>query len=307
MSIILNGTTGVTTPAAIATTITSPAATSLTIQSAGVTAITVDTAQNVGIGSTSSGERLRLYVTPVATSEIAVFANDYTAGTARTAIRMGFSGFGYGARIVSEGNPSLTNSNSLVFERGIGAPGYAECGRFDSSGNLLVGTTNASFPVSGFTTEVNAGGLGVYTRLSIGHSSTAGPGEAFMRFLKNSIQIGSISQNSTSTAFNTSSDYRLKEAVAPMTGALAKVALLKPCTYKWKVDGSDGQGFIAHELAEVESGCVTGNKDAIDTEGNPQYQGIDTSFLVATLTAAIQEQQALIESLTNRITALENK
>jgi hypothetical protein len=115
-----------------------------------------------------------------------------------------------------------------------------------------------------------------------------------------------------------------------MTGALAKVALLKPVTYKWNVDGSDGQGFIAHELDEVVPGCVTGEKDAVeeqeyqvtpavkDEEGRivteavmgtrtvPKYQGIDTSFLVATLTAAIQEQQALITALTTRITALES-
>jgi hypothetical protein len=90
-----------------------------------------------------------------------------------------------------------------------------------------------------------------------------------------------------------------------MVGALDTVAALKPVTYKWKVDGSDGQGFIAHELQEVVPDCVSGEKDAIDKEGNPQHQGIDTSFLVATLTAAIQEQQALITSLTARITALE--
>jgi hypothetical protein len=88
-----------------------------------------------------------------------------------------------------------------------------------------------------------------------------------------------------------------------MTGALAKVALLKPCTYKWNADGSDGEGFIAHELAEVVPQCVTGEKDAVDAEGNPKYQGIDTSFLVATLTAAIQEQQAIIESLKARLDA----
>jgi hypothetical protein len=92
-----------------------------------------------------------------------------------------------------------------------------------------------------------------------------------------------------------------------MTGALAKIAQLKPCTYKWKANNSDGQGFIAHELAEVVPDCVTGEKDAVDADGNPQYQGIDTSFLVATLTAAIQEQQALITALTDRITALEAK
>jgi len=63
--------------------------------------------------------------------------------------------------------------------------------------------------------------------------------------------------------------------------------------------------FIAHELQAVVPECVTGQKDAVDADGNPVYQGIDTSFLVATLTAAIQEQQALITTLTERITALE--
>jgi len=103
---------------------------------------------------------------------------------------------------------------------------------------------------------------------------------------------GGIIVNSGSVAYNTTSDYRLKNTIVPMTGALAKVALLKPCTYKWNADNSDGQGFIAHELAEVVPECVTGAKDAVDAEGNPQYQGIDTSFLVATLTAAIQELKA---------------
>ena len=81
--------------------------------------------------------------------------------------------------------------------------------------------------------------------------------------------------------------------------------MLKPVTYKWNVDLSDGEGFIAHELAEVCPLAVSGEKDALDNEGNPKYQGIDASHLVATLTAAIQEQQALITQLTARITALE--
>jgi hypothetical protein len=99
-----------------------------------------------------------------------------------------------------------------------------------------------------------------------------------------------------------------------MTGALAKVAQLKPVTYKWNIDDEDGEGFIAHELAEVCPLAVNGEKDAVDADGNPQYQGVDTSFLVATLTAAIQELKALtdtqastITALTARITALENK
>jgi hypothetical protein len=104
--------------------------------------------------------------------------------------------------------------------------------------------------------------------------------------------VGSIDTSGSATSYNTSSDYRLKNTIAPMTGALAKVALLKPCTYKWNVDGSDGEGFIAHELAEVVPQCVTGEKDAVDENGKIKPQGIDVSFLVATLTAAIQELKA---------------
>jgi hypothetical protein len=92
-----------------------------------------------------------------------------------------------------------------------------------------------------------------------------------------------------------------------MTGALDKVALLKPCTYTWKADGLAGQGFIAHELAEVCPDAVSGEKDAVNADGSIKPQGIDTSFLVATLTAAIQEQQAIITDLKARVEALENK
>ena len=88
-----------------------------------------------------------------------------------------------------------------------------------------------------------------------------------------------------------------------MTGALATVAQLKPCTYTWKADGSSGQGFIAHELQSVVPDAVVGEKDAVDADGKIKPQGIDTSFLVATLTAAIQEQQAIIESLKARLDA----
>ena len=123
----------------------------------------------------------------------------------------------------------------------------------------------------------------------------------------NTTNVGSITTNGTGVTYGTASDYRLKENVVPMTGALATVAQLKPVTYKWKSDGSDGQGFIAHELQAVVPDAVHGEKDAVHVDGKPVYQNVDTSFLVATLVSAIQEQQALIESLTTRLTALENK
>jgi hypothetical protein len=97
----------------------------------------------------------------------------------------------------------------------------------------------------------------------------------------------------------------MKENIAPMLGALSKVAQLKPITYTWKPEFAgtsiNSQGFIAHELQAVVPECVNGEKDAVDAEGNPVYQGIDTSFLVATLTAAIQELNAKVTALEEQV------
>ena len=190
-----------------------------------------------------------------------------------------------------------------------GASSVTERMRIDSGGSVLIATTSSTIGGDGGRLLIDAGA----SSLALLANRTADGN--IVRWYRSSTNVGNINVTTTATAYNTSSDYRLKNTIAPMIGALAKVALLKPCTYKWNVDGSDGQGFIAHELNEVVPGCVSGEKDAVETyvdeNGNeatrPAYQGIDTSFLVATLTAAIQEQQTLITALTARITALEAK
>jgi len=118
---------------------------------------------------------------------------------------------------------------------------------------------------------------------------------------------GSITSDGANTAYVTSSDYRLKENISLLTNALSTVVQLKPSTWTWKENQEAGQGFIAHELAEIVPQAVTGEKDAVDANGNPQYQGVDTSFLVATLTAAIQELKAELDSAKGRLAALEAK
>jgi len=128
---------------------------------------------------------------------------------------------------------------------------------------------------------------------------------------------GSIRSDASSISYITSSDYRLKTDVQPMTGAVDRVKLLKPCNFEWIVDGTRVDGFLAHEAEEVVPEAVSGTKDAMmdeeyevtaatDTEAAvmgtrsvPDLQGIDQSKLVPLLTATIQELIARIEALEN--------
>jgi hypothetical protein len=176
------------------------------------------------------------------------------------------------------------------------ATSNTERARIDSSGNLLVGTTAAGGV--GFTLFPAYGGAGFYTAALWNKSATNATAAEFRH---NGTIIGSIFSTATSTAYNTSSDYRLKENIAPMTGALSKVAALKPVTYKWKADGSDGEGFIAHELAEVVPDAVTGEKDG------EAMQGVDYGKITPLLTAALQEAIAEIKLLKARVAELEEK
>jgi hypothetical protein len=257
----------------------------------GSTALTIDTSNNVGIGTSSPDTILNIQgIDPTFLIQDSDESGDgfikfQTAnGTQRAFIQ------------------AAMTANVMLL--GVGT---SEAMRINSSGNVLMGTTSLIGGDSGRLSIDTGGGLALL-------ANRTGDGN-IVRWYREGSNVGNINVTAGGTAYNTSSDYRLKNSIAPITGALEKVALLKPCTYKWNADGSDGQGFIAHELAEVVPNCVTGEKDAVeiytDEDGNeatrPAYQSIDTSFLVATLTAAIQEQQALITSLTSRIAALEAK
>jgi hypothetical protein len=118
--------------------------------------------------------------------------------------------------------------------------------------------------------------------------------------------VGSISTNASATAYNTSSDYRLKENIVPLTGAIDRLQQIPVHRFNFIADPDTVvDGFIAHEAASVVPECVTGEKDQVDENGKPIYQGIDQSKIVPLLTAALQEAIAKIEALEARIVALE--
>jgi hypothetical protein len=166
-----------------------------------------------------------------------------------------------------------------------------------SAGQVLFGTS--TFGGGGISVTGGTGASQIY----FNRTSTTGLTYP-LDFSNGGTNVGYIAYSNVAVTYATMSDYRLKEDIAPMTGALNKVLQLKPVTYNWKVDGSSGQGFIAHELQEVVPDAVVGEKDAVDDEGKPKYQGIDTSFLVATLTAAIQELKAELDNVKAELATL---
>jgi hypothetical protein len=278
----------------------------LQLQTNGTTAaVTIDTSQKVGIGTASPTGKLHVY----GSGEVQTLqrssgsANNYTLFKTEAGADQAYLGFSdasvndFAIYNVQNGYVRIATNNT-------------ERMRILSDGSILLGTTTAE-GATGISFS-NASDSAAYGKSMYMNSPYNGTRNA-ISFAYNSVGVGQIVTSTNSVAYNSGSDYRLKENIAPMTGALAKVAQLKPVTYKWKSDGSDGQGFIAHELAEVVPDCVTGEKDAVETytdgDGNEQTrikpQGVDTSFLVATLTAAIQELNAKVEAQAVRIAELE--
>jgi hypothetical protein len=119
---------------------------------------------------------------------------------------------------------------------------------------------------------------------------------------------GFISLNNASTVYNTSSDYRLKEIIEPLSNGLDRLNQLNPVKFKWTDTGNIQEGFIAHEVQEIYPEAVSGEKDAVHEDGTLALQGMDYGRITPLLVKAIQEQQEQIEQLKAEVQTLkENK
>ena len=161
--------------------------------------------------------------------------------------------------------------------------------RIDSSGNLLVGTTATGGSGTTIYSSANNGNVG---RIDIGKSAS-GTATA-MTFRYGASAVGSITYDDTATAYNTSSDYRLKDIDGPVANSGAYIDALKPVQGSWKADGSRFIGLLAHEVQEVsETPIATGEKDG------EEMQAMDYSApeLIANLIAEIQSLRARVAQL----------
>ena len=254
----------------------------------------INSSGNVGIGTTSPQGKLQVYASA---NDNLIVTGHVNASDGPAIKTMDSTATNYKSCEILSAELRLGGQNIILFGTS-GTGGSTERMRIDSGGSVQVGTTSALGTARVTIKTPDGSGSLIPLTLAVGLVSDGFGGISFRN--PNGIQ-GSVSINSTTVSYNTTSDYRLKENAQPMTGALAKVAQLKPVTYQWKINGRDSEGFIAHELAEVCPQAVTGEKDAVDADGNPVYQGVDTSYLVATLTKAIQELNAKVESLEARI------
>jgi len=274
---------------------------------------------NVGIGTSSPSSKLSVGTASYGQAASVAQVNGANIGTSNSAGifnigctdaaaadvggSLGFTANGgingYPAGQISCRRESATSSvysTYLAFTTSNSGGTLAEKMRIDSSGNVIVGGTSTSSNESTY----QSGGVFVSRR-----ASSAGTTHA--NFLNGGSTVGSITSNTTTTFYNTTSDYRLKENATPVTTGLQTIAALNPVNFDWVSNRIADTGFLAHEFQAVIPNCVMGTKDAIDANGNPVYQQIDRSGAIPFLVAAIQEQQALITALTARITALETQ
>jgi hypothetical protein len=267
--------------------------------------MTLTQAGNVGIGTTSPLSKLNV---EVASNTDGIFLS--RSGTNKQSILI-LADTSNGASISGGTNPDGTATatdgfgrlilqngpdEGFIFQTSAVAAGSAQNWqtrmRIRNNGNVFIN----------HPTDVGEGKLrvsqdGALWNVEVRHTFST---QYFMLFRYNSTGIGSIVGNGSSVAFNTTSDYRLKEDLKEIKG-LEKLSALKVYDFKFKNSENRMDGVLAHELAEVLPYAVTGEKDAVDVDGNIKPQGVDYSKIVPILIKAIQELKTEIDSLKNQI------
>jgi hypothetical protein len=314
---VMNGTLGATTPSTVAATSVSYT-TTLTggtgIIAIGTNQIYKDASGNVGIGTSSPSYKLNTYASTTSLSIQQVIQNDNAgAGTAALGFSVSTISGGEGLNVKGgigfQRNAAYGGGFMAFYNNNSGAVGdfttADEKMRIDNSGNFLVATTNSTpgngsgNNVAGFavntngTTWVSRSG---FSALSVNRVDTTGE---VVRTASAGTQVGNISVTASATAYNTSSDYRLKNITGSLTGAKDFIMALQPKQGTWKVDGSKFVGFLAHEFQEVSPTSVSGIKDAVDADGKPIIQTMQASSseVMANLIAHIQNLEIRLSAL----------
>jgi hypothetical protein len=278
----------------------------------GVERFRVDSQGRLGIGTTDARGVLRL-----SGSSANAFPDNggilwLTDSNAATDYKNWEIGSISGELRILRGNDALNSAQNAYKITGAATAGWvgehiwytnngSERARIDNSGRLLVGTSSISSGDGQIYVQQDA--ISIRNLIALNNTGAGSTAAGIVAFYRQGTYTGGITNTNSSSAFVTSSDYRLKENITPLTNAADRLGQLKVRRFNFIADPDNTvDGFIAHEVQAVVPECVFGEKDAVDDEGNPIYQGIDQSKLVPLLTAALQEAMERIEVLEQRLT-----
>jgi len=325
MALNINGTTGISgvdgsaSAASIAGTDANTglsfASDTVNINTGGSTRVTVDSAGSVGIGTS----------TPTSSfsnaDDLVIGDGSGNRGMTILAGTSGISGIefsdgtGSDATKTAGGIRYYHSSDYMRFNTG----GGTERMRIYDTGVVQVISEKLTLGTSVTTGGVSSGNFVVAcdgssaNPVKLRNTNTGSASQNMIVFIRASSQVGSIETNNSSTSYNTSSDYRLKENVTAISDGITRLKTLKPSKFNFIGQSKTVDGFLAHEVTAVPE-AITGTKDEVATEDienkgikkdDPIYQQIDQSKLVPLLTAALQEAIAKIETLETKVAALE--
>jgi hypothetical protein len=207
------------------------------------------------------------------------------------------------AALISSANGSGT---ALPLNIYVGA-GSPEVARFATDGTFFVGATSvyngglvaksyfssATKALTAVTTDSTGSG---YTAIAAARQNTDG---SAIELWRGSSIVGQVQVSPSGTTYGTISDYRLKNNPQTLTGSGAFIDALQPKTWTWVASGATGVGFIAHEVAVVSPSSVSGEKDAVNSDGTPKYQGMEygSAEFIANIVAELKSLRARVAAL----------
>ena len=259
----------------------------------------------MGFQTTASGNfsiAMGYQTTASGINSTAIGGSTTASGIASTAISSNTTASGFASVAIGQYNVLNTSDNAFAFAatntafsigNGTGSSSRSDAfkvlfnGNTTIDGNTYIGTAGTpngtSIYGSAFTSSSNG-------RMILRLASDSTANRSMVIFYNPNGDVGSINTNGSSTAYTTSSDYRLKEDLKDFNG-LEMVSNISVYNYKWKVDETRSYGVMAHELQEVLPDAVSGEKDA------EEMQGVDYSKIVPLLIKSIQELTAKVERL----------